>query len=174
MPNQDITQDQIQELLHYNPETGILTWKVNRKSYKGKAKAGSRAGRVTKRGYRQLGVLGYSMREHVAIFIYMTGERPNCHIDHINRVRDDNRWVNLRLALRNQSDNNQNMQISRRNTSGYQGVCFDKHYTRSKPWLAQISHNNRRIRIGYFETAEKAHFAYLSKKRELHSFYSDS
>jgi hypothetical protein len=58
------------------------------------------------------------------------------HIDHINHNRQDNRIENLRWVSR--KDNNRNQSMSSRNTSGIQGVRFDK---RGNNWIAQWNDN---------------------------------
>jgi hypothetical protein len=45
-------------------------------------------------------------------------------IDHINRVRDDNRIENLRWATN--SENMRNCKMNKRNTSGFTGIIKDK------------------------------------------------
>lgn len=61
-------------------------------------------------------------------------------VDHKNRIKNDNRLENLRwVEIR---DNNRNTNIAKDNTSGFQGVCFDKKYNR---WLAHWSNNDGKI-----------------------------
>lgn len=43
---------------------------------------------------------------HRLAFLYMTGAFPTNQVDHINRVRNDNRFINLREVL--PSDNSKN------------------------------------------------------------------
>ena len=89
-----ITQDRLKELLHYEPLTGIFTRlvKTNRN-----VRVGEVAGTVRKTGYKQLHLDGKVYRAHRLAFLYMTGDIPDV-IDHINRLRDDNSWDNLRAA----------------------------------------------------------------------------
>ena len=53
-------------------------------------------GRFTPDGYRSVHMLGFSWPEHRLIWKVVTGQEPKGYIDHINGVRDDNRFENLR------------------------------------------------------------------------------
>ena len=68
-------------------------------------------------------------------------------IDHINGNVLDNRRCNLRLCI--SADNIKNQSISRRNTSGFKGVHYQK--KRKKPWTASIRVNRKNIFLGRFE-----------------------
>jgi hypothetical protein len=89
----DLTQARLKQLLDYDPETGVFTWRVNRG---GAAKAGTRAGCPTPFYYRVIRIGGRSRREHSLAWLYVHGHWPADELDHINRVRDDNRIANLR------------------------------------------------------------------------------
>jgi len=85
----------------------------------------------------------------------MTGEWPVDQIDHINLIKNDNHWFNLRQA--SSSQNQFNIRRASRNSSGHKGVCW---HVRDQKWVAQIRHNNRLISLGYHETKESAAEAY--------------
>jgi len=72
-------------------------------------------------------------------------------IDHIDNDKTNNNISNLRFATH--IENGRNSSISKKNTSGVKGVCFDK--PRQK-WRARIGINNKLIHIGYFDTLEDA------------------
>ena len=74
-------------------------------------------------------------------------------VDHINRIRDDNRLENLRWASYSQNSRN------RPRISKYQGVCFDK---RINKWKAQIKsfNNNKIINLGTFDAEDDAGIAF--------------
>lgn len=157
------TQERIRELLTYNPETGVFTWAVNRK---GGAKAGDRAGRVRSDGYREIRVDGGFYQASRLAIIYTDGQF-NCalEVDHINRVKDDDRRCNLRLVTPQQ--NKQNIGASRNTLSGLLGVSW---LPSKRRWLARICHEGKRKYLGIFKTSEEAHAAYVKAKRELHKF----
>ena len=139
-----LTQARLKELLHYDPETGLLTNVTER----GGKKAGATAGALRPNGYVQVCV-DYSMyRAHRLAWLYMTGEFPPDDVDHINGVRNDNRWVNLRAATR--GENMQNQRGPRSNSkSGLLGVSWSK---QGKKWIAQIKvdkHANAQLRNIY-------------------------
>lgn len=117
-----LTQDRVKELLDYNPETGILTWKIKRR---GRAKVGDEAGTVNGAGYVKLSVDGKQYLAHRVIWLWLYGYLPENNVDHVNRVTTDNRECNLREV--SQSCNIRNSQVSAINLSGIKGVRVDKH-----------------------------------------------
>lgn len=117
-----LTQKRIKELLDYNPETGLLTWKVNRR---GSAKAGDVIKSVNGEGYVQLTIDSKQYLAHRVIWLWNYGYFPENQVDHINRIKVDNRLCNLREVSR--SCNNYNSCVSTRNRTGVKGVSVDKH-----------------------------------------------
>jgi len=117
----DLTQEMLKELLHYNPDTGIFTWtdKVRNKNRKGAI-----AGSVYSKGYLMIKVNNQWNKNrylaHRLAFLYMEGYFPENDIDHINRIPLDNRWCNLREVSK--SCNAKNKDILPNNTSGITGV----------------------------------------------------
>lgn len=137
----------------YNPETGSLLWAVRQK---GKGKFGCEAGTVFKTGYRVVRLPDGKrcMAARLCWFMHY-GKWPESQIDHINRVKTDNRIANLREATPSQNLANT---FSSRNTSGYRGVSR----TAEGRWRAFISINNRNKNLGAFETPEEAYAAYCT------------
>lgn len=160
-----ITQERLKELLDYDPGTGVFTWRIGRGF---RAKAGSVAGRVNKRGYWEVSVDHKRYRSHRLAWLYIYGELPPNQIDHINRIRTDNRISNLRLATI--PENNQNQGKRRDNTSGVIGVYWDK---KNGKWKAQISLNGRVMSLGRYETIEEATTARVAAKAKLHTFHPE-
>lgn len=139
---QALTQARLKELLHYDPETGHFTWLANQ----GRARAGQTAGTTDKVGYVVVRVAGRFYKAHRLAFLYMRGEIPPDDVDHINRVKGDNCWRNLRLATR--PENLANIGLLRSNTSGYRGVSWRKSSGR---WQAFGSRDRRRVHLGFFD-----------------------
>src|SRR6516162_3957825 len=111
----DITFERVRELFDYNPKDGQLRWKVERQ----KVVKGGVAGYISKSdGYRYIGIDRHELLAHRLIWLWGTGDWPKCQIDHINRKRADNRWVNLREADNSQQMRNANAQ-SNNHSTGY-------------------------------------------------------
>jgi hypothetical protein len=161
MAGEIITQDELKQLLHYNPDTGLFTYLT------GRIRTGRIAGNINKRGYVRLGINGVEYKGHRLAYLYMTGEMPQHFIDHINGIKSDNRWLNLREATNTQ--NNYNSGMKPFNTSGYKGISWDK---KRNKWIAQISINNKNKYLGAFMQKEEAHAAYQMAASKLHGeFY---
>lgn len=140
----------LHQLFTYDPQSGALL------------RNGKPTGYITARGYRLLSVRRYHFYAHRAIWCMMTGSWPAFEIDHINRQKADNRWSNLRLATRSQ--NARNTALTKRNKSGYRGVCFNK---RIKRWAASIKLPAQKwvTHLGHYETPEAAAQAYAEVAR---------
>ena len=79
--------DEVREMLHYDPETGILKWKVIRGST-------IRPGDEAQLG--QMSLMGIRFPTTHVIWFLMTEKWPDGIIENINRNKNDNRWKNLR------------------------------------------------------------------------------
>lgn len=159
-----ITHEQLLQVLHYNPITGIFTWKVGKRG----TLVGSRAGHQHKaKTYRHLSVNGKSYMEHRLAYFYYYGVWPKDKIDHIDHDKTNNAINNLREA--NTCENNSNVKMTKRNTSGYKGVSWSK--KRSK-WKCVVGHKKRYYCIGFYTCPIEAAKAYDSKAIELHGDYA--
>jgi hypothetical protein len=155
-----ITQARLKELFDYDPKTGNFIWRVSRGS---RARIGAVTGKASTNGRLQLFVDGQLHQLHRAAWVYMTGSQPEGQIDHINGIRDDNRFSNLRDVT--PSENCQNKRTARADSSsGLIGVSPRVDGT----WRARIVINGKRISLGSFITAAAAHTAYLESKRQHH------
>jgi hypothetical protein len=162
----EVTPAVLRDLLTYIPETGVLLWKERPLKY-----FEDRGGRYTARrskrifdtsfagkpalncpnmaGYLRGNLFGRLMLAHRAAYMIVTGEPITSvqQVDHINGVRADNRWGNLRLATNTQ--NQHNSKSAEGSSSTFVGVSWDR---RAGKWCAYICPEDRKIHLGYFES----------------------
>jgi hypothetical protein len=148
VPRPELTAEYLRSILHYDPETGIFTWKVRTST---RIKVGDVAGCLGGEGYLQIKVQSRPYKSHRLAWLHTYGVWPKDQIDHINRNRSDNRVSNLREVTNKQ--NLQNAGKYSHNTSGHPGAYWDKQ--RSK-WQAKIAHNRKQLHLGHFATIEEA------------------
>ena len=148
-----LTHERLTEVLHYDSESGVFAWKLK----KGKGDTGNVAGSAMPAGYLRIMVDGERFFAHRLAWFYVHKMWPTQQIDHINLDNSDNKINNLREAT--QSQNQANKPINARvNSTGYKGVSYKK--SRGK-FIARIRVNKKLIDLGYFDTAESAHLAYV-------------
>ena len=166
-----LTQKYLKESLEYNPETGIFTWRerpenhfkdgkrfnkeINCKKWNSKL-SNKVAGTLNKIGYIAINIYDNIYLAHRLAFLYMEGYFPEYEVDHINRIRNDNRWCNLRHVT--PMCNSQNCKILSTNTSGVIGVVFSK---RTNKWIARLEVNGKQKNLGSytnFDDAVKARY----------------
>lgn len=162
MPQGDLTVEYLKSVLRYSKTTGRFTHLT---SPNGFVKVGQVAGSVHKHGYICIQLRNRIYRAHRLAWFYVTGQWP-VEVDHKNNVRSDNRWRNLREAG-GRRGNMENKKVAHKNNkSALLGVSIPK---RGRP-VARIQHNGVQHTLGYFDTPELAHEAYLKAKRKLHKF----
>ena len=142
LENDMLTQKRLKEVLHYDPEAGVFTWLVARGN---KIKAGDIAGSVGPVGYRKIGIDGKIYKASRLACLYMEGCFPEYEVDHRDRVKNNNKWYNLRHATR--SYNMKNCKIVSDNTSGVTGVNFHKKHNK---WQAYITDGGKTMHLGSF------------------------
>lgn len=144
--------------LNYDPETGFFVWIKGATPQVTARCVGKRAGRPSSRGYRALRMKIDGRRkniaEHILAYVAMTGEYPPMQIDHIDRVRSNNAWHNLRLATQPQQNANSALKGG---TSQYRGVSW---YKRSSKWRADINIDGKLKYLGSFVNEQDAARAY--------------
>ncbi len=144
-----LSQSRLKMLLHYDPDTGIWIWL--RKNGTKRSQAGSVFNQGRSAGYRRIMIDGKSYYSSHLAFLYMTGDFPNGEVDHIDRNRGNDRWINLRKT--NHIKNCQNRGSRNDNKSGYPGVSYNTQYDK---WKADITVDKQRIYLGKFHTLQEA------------------
>lgn len=155
----ELTAERLRELLHYDPDTGVFTWRVRTNS---RAAAGAVAGAMTGRGYLRIGINRKEYMSHRLAWLYVHGSWPEGDIDHRDGNPLNNRIGNLRDVT-----NVVNLQNQRRARAGNKCGLLGVSPSQGK-WMAQIRAEGRNRYLGRFDTPALAHAAYLRAKRELH------
>lgn len=136
----------LRELLEYDPQTGLFRWKnPGRKQARGWFR-----GNKSVRTYRRLWVENTHILAHVVAWVLMTGNFPDCEIDHRDRDQSNNIWSNLRLATHEQNMRNQS--LSKRNKTGVRGVSLFE----CGRYRATINVDRKKKHLGLFDTVEAA------------------
>jgi len=110
----------------------------------GRKKIGDIAGSSSHHsGYIYITLSGTTYGAHRLAWLYVHGVMPPDEIDHINRVKNDNRLANLRSVSHQENHHNRSLQAN--NKSGCSGVIWVK---KSQKWSATIKMANKRIHLG--------------------------
>jgi len=137
----ELTQAYLKSIIYYDPETGSFEWIVPPHGrHKSRQMAGGMVG-----GYLNIKVNTKRYPAHRLAFLYMDGAFPECQVDHINGLRTDNRWNNLRSV--SVSDNAKNKRLQKNNKSGVTGVFRE---SGRKKWVSKIVVDKRHIKIGSY------------------------
>lgn len=160
-----ITQTELKLQLNYDPETGIF---IRVYSNSERVKNRGIPEYKTKKGYKLISVNGKYYLSHRLAWLFMNGDWPKDEIGHINKINDDNRWLNLRSCTHQQ--NIRNRGTPKNNTSGFKGVSW---HVRVKKWTAQIWCDGKNKSLGYFDNPELAHAAYCKAADKYHGEFAN-
>ena len=111
-----------------------------------------RSNKPNKNGYIHINIGGKYYLTHRLIMLAFVGKSDQ-HVDHINRIKTDNRFENLRYCSRSENQLNRD--------------CVDnaKGYIRIKnKWHSSISIKCKTKYLGMFDNEQEAHQAYLDAK----------
>jgi len=174
MATQILTAERLKQVVNYDAETGIFTWLPRKHSEFEHVKtwnkrwAGKRAGALRPDGYITICVDRKAYQAHRLAWLFVHGLMPAYQIDHINMDRSNNRIDNLRDV--SQSINQQNRYARKKESDLPAGVCLFKRNLK-RPYQAKIWKDRKTIHLGYFETADLAHSAYIEARKKLHPGY---
>tara|TARA_R110000796_G_scaffold97705_1_gene204892 strand:- start:379 stop:852 length:474 start_codon:yes stop_codon:yes gene_type:complete len=107
-----------------------------------------------KDGYIRIQIGEKHYLAHRLIMLAFLGESDQ-DVDHINRIKTDNRFENLRYCTRSEN------QLNRESVDNAKGYYWDKV---NKNWRPQIRINNKKKYLGYFDNEQDARQAYLDAK----------
>jgi hypothetical protein len=138
-----LTQKVLQEYLVYNPCTGDFTWL---KSPANIIKIGDKAGKIVKSRYCSIQLKGERYPAHRLAWLYMYGEWPKQHIDHIDGNPFNNKINNLRECT--PQTNQRNAKLRADNKTGLPGVkLMDKTPIR---WRSVVRVDGKDIHLGVY------------------------
>lgn len=166
------------QCFRFDPPTGFLTWRtrpiehfVDERVFKiwntrfAKTKAGVFPIKDGELDYGRVRLLGKMLAIHRIAWKIMTRDDPIDEIDHVNGIRSDNRWCNLRAATHAENIHNSRHYRTRQVPKG-------AHKARSR-WESRIASNGITYRLGRFSSPEKAHDAYCAAAKKLHGEFAN-
>lgn len=160
-----LTQARLKEVLHYSPETGLMTWKsgANRKC------SNQPAGTPRSDGYLSIGLDYRRYLAHRLAWLFVYGEMPDkgLYLDHIDGNKANNKISNLRLATHSQNQ----MNSKPRSVSGTKNVVWSES---NKKWTVRFKANGKTLYYGIYKNLEDAKRVADSKRLELHGEFAYS
>ena len=118
---------------------------------------------VSKNGYAVAYVNGRIQRMHRIILGDRLSDEDD--VDHINRIKLDNRRKNIRICSREENLRNSG---KRNNNSGHTGVTVLK----NGRFRASITLNKKQIHLGVYDTMDEAVQARLNGERKYHGSFA--
>lgn len=149
--------EELRKHVAYDPNTGILTW--TSETTNRRRRAGQACGSVCRDGYMRVEIDKRSLSCHRVAWALHHGRWPDGQIDHINRIKTDNRMANLREVDAYQNAANKGLSVTNRH--GMKGVSP----LPSGKWQAQATVFGVSKYLGCFPTKEEAHDAYVAHVR---------
>lgn len=141
--------EKLRDNFAYDPLTGVFSRKT---SPIGWCKVGDIAGTVNSHGYIVIEIDGVFYGAHRLAWFYVTGEWPKSLIDHIDGIKRNNIFANLREATRRQNAQN----------ALRQGYSFNQSRPHPKKYQATIFVDGKLRHLGFFMTADEARETYLA------------
>jgi hypothetical protein len=167
-----ITQEEALRIFRYDDETGKVYWKIKPCP---KISEGVEAGGIqidARTSYRRIMYENKKYLTHRIVWLMHHGEFPSGEkkfIDHIDGDGLNNKIENLRVV--SYSENSKNVRKYKNNTSGFNGVSFDKY---SQKYKVYIHIDGKKKVIGFYDTAEEGGLAHeLASKEHFGNEYSE-
>lgn len=159
MTKVQLTQEFIKSIFDY--KDGFLYYKINRPP--SHMMPGDLAGFTNNKGNRRVIKIDCKKYLHSRIvFLWHHGYLPPI-IDHINRIKLDDRIENLRPATN--GENTRNRSKAPNKSSQYKGVTFNK---RHKKWRSHLMVDGNAMYLGFFDKEIDAAKAYNEAALKYH------
>ncbi|AUR82102.1 hypothetical protein NVP1021C_39 [Vibrio phage 1.021.C._10N.222.51.F9] len=172
-----LTQSQLKQLLHYNPETGVFTWlprpetmfasKAAYKCWNAKyphKKAGS-IDTTNRVNYIRIVIHNKTYAAHKLAFLYMENRIPDVKVTHVDLDTLNNSWGNLKEST------DLEVQSNRKLTSGSKSGVLGVKIKKNGKYEVCIRKNSKYMYIGCFSDFFEAVCARKSaeKKHQFHT-----
>ena len=158
-----ITVSQVRSLFDYDPETGVMRYRVSRR----RLRAGMAAGCLRPDGRVYIMVEKRNYARSRLAFLHFHGRWPECEIDHVNRNRSDDCIDNLREATRPENGANTRSQPS---STGVRGVHLRDNPNR--PYEASITVRGAYRYLGSFATLRQAAATVDAAREKYHGEFA--
>ena len=135
---------QLRYAIDYNPDTGAMTWKKDRKNG---TKAGKPAGTYNTHGYLVLTYKRIKIKAHHVAWAIIHGEWPSKLIDHKNGDKSDMRMENLRECTKKEN----NWNTKREGKGRPVGVMQE-----GNGYRATLTHEGERVDVGIYANQSDA------------------
>ena len=158
-----IARDRLKELVDYDPETGVFTWKVSRPNgiYPGMI-----AGQTDMRGYGRISLDGKRYKLHRLAYLYYHGFVPSM-LDHIDGDTVNNRISNLRPCTG--TENNLNRSYTKANQLKIKNVHQD---IKSGKYIVQVLIEGKRQYLGRFDDLELAELVATEARNKHYGLFN--
>jgi hypothetical protein len=138
-----------------------------RRTTRGNKPKFGQVGTLRKDGYWMVGVDRVIYPVHRLIYVMHHGRWPSLLVDHIDGNPGNNDPTNLREVSAQQ--NQWNLKLNSRNTSGHRGVSWNKSL---RKWEAYLRFDGRRHRLGQYDDVKEAAEAVRMKVISVRGEYS--
>jgi hypothetical protein len=170
MKREELTQERLKELLHYDHETGIFTWKERSvEIFKTQRDCNAWNTRYANKKAGTKGECGYMIRINNKKYLsrrlawfYTYSEWPEDELDQIDADVFNDAIKNLRNATRTDSHYKKRQIKYSKYMMGVKSANSLKN-----PYMSQIKIKGKTMHLGLFKTEQEAHEAYVKAKRQI-------